>query len=144
MKSKEFYKTKAWRFLSRFVKLYYANSEGYVQCSTSGIWMPVNDKKTHCGHFIKVFDGTKTNMSVAFEFENLAPQSHQDNVYSGGKPDIMKEWLIREHGQEKIDKLLIKKHNTCKIGAFELEYFGNTHEKLFKKLVEKRGFNPWK
>lgn len=144
MKAKQFYSSKAWRYLSRYVLLYYANKDGYVQCSTSGIWLECNSKKMHCGHLIKVYDGSKTNYSVAFEFQNLAPQCHQDNIYSGGKPDVMKEWLIKKHGSKAINKLYIKKNNICKLSAFEMEYFGDLHKKMFEDLVAKKNINPWK
>lgn len=144
MKSKQFYNSGAWKYLAKYVLLYYANNDGVVQCSTSGVWMPCNSSKMHAGHYIKVFDGSKTNMSTAFSFENIAPQSHQDNIYSGGKPDIMKDWLIKKHGIQKIDLLNIQKHNICKLGKFELDYFKSLHKKQFEDLVNIRGFNPWK
>jgi len=144
MKAKQFYSSQAWKFCSKYILLYYSNSDGYVQCSTSGAWMSCNDKKMHCGHYIKVYDGSKTNMAVAFEFENLAPQSHQDNIYRGGKPDIMKEWLINKHGVKKIESLNIKKHNICKLGKFEMDYFKTYYKRLFDDLVKEKGINPWK
>jgi len=144
MKAKQFYASKAWRYLSRYTLIHYANSDGYVKCSTSGVYMACNDKRMHAGHFIKVFDGSKTNMAVALEFENIAPQCHQDNIYGGGKPDIMKEWLIKQHGLEKIEKLLIKKHNICKLGKFELDYYGKYWKQQFDLIVERTGYNPWK
>jgi hypothetical protein len=105
--------------------------------------MSINSKKAHCGHFIKVFDGSKTNFAVAFNFENLAPQSHQDNIYSGGKPDVMKEWLISKHGQKKIDMLNIQKHNICRLDKFTMDYWADHYKKLFDELVKIKG-NPWK
>lgn len=143
MTAKQFYSSKAWKYLSRYTLLYYANKEGIVQCSTSGVYMSCNSSKMHCGHYIKVFDGSKTNMSVALDFENLAPQSHKDNIYGGGKPDIMREWLINKHGIKKIEMLNIKKHNICKLGKFELDYFGEMYKRMFNELVDKKGINPW-
>lgn len=143
MKSKQFYSSQAWKYFAKYILLYYSNDEGYVQCSTSGVWKACNDKKMHAGHYIKVFDGTKTHMSVAFSFENVAPQSHKDNIYLGGKSEVMKEWLINKHSLEVIEKLHIQKHNICKLGKFEMDYFKKCHKDLFDRLVKARGFNPW-
>lgn len=144
MKAKQFYSSQAWRYCAKYVLLYYANDDGMVQCSTSGVWMPVNSSKAHCGHLIRVHDGTKTNYSTAFEFENLAPQSHQENIYKGGNQLEMYKWLVEKHGQDKMDMLDIKRHNICKLGKFEIDYWHQHYKTLFNELVEKRGFNPWK
>lgn len=143
MKAKQFYSSMAWKYCSRYTLLYYANSDYMVQCATSNQFMSITSSKCHCGHFIKVYDGSKTNYSVAFNFENLAPQSHQENIYAGGRPDIMKEWLINKHGKELIDLLQIRKHNICKLDKFTMDYWKGHYKKLFDDLVKIKG-NPWK
>ena len=143
MKSKQFYSSPAWRYCAKYVLLYYANDDYMVQCSTSGVWMPVNSSKAHCGHLHKVFDGTKTNFATALEFENLAPQSHQENVYKGGNQLEMYRWLVNKHGQKAMDLLEIKKHNICKLDKFTMEYWRDYYKQKFNELVAVKG-NPWK
>jgi hypothetical protein len=140
MKVKDFYNSTAWKYCSKYVLLYYSNNEGDVQCSTSGRWYACNDRKIHCGHYHKL----DSHKATAFEFTNLAPQCYTDNKYFSGKPDVMREWLIKQHGIKAIQRLDIQKHNICKIGKFELDLFKEHYKKLFNDLVRKKGFNPWK
>jgi hypothetical protein len=109
---------------------------------TCGAILRINSKKCHVGHFVKVFDGMKTNFATAFEFTNVAPQCFKDNRFFSGKPDIMEKWLIGQHGQKEIDKLHIKKYNHCKLDAFTLDYWEVHYKKLFDQQVKLKG-NPW-
>lgn len=139
MKQKDFYKSRAWYYCSRYVLLYYS-IDGMVQCSTSPeLWYPCNDRRIHCGHYLKA----DQHRSVAFEFTNLAPQSYRDNKFFSGKPDIMRKWLIEKHGEKAIEKLEIKKHNICKLDKFTMDYWKDYYKKLFNELVKEKG-NPWK
>ena len=141
----DFYKTKAWKLCSHYVLLYYANDDLMVQCSTSGKWLKITDKNCHCGHFIKVKDGSKSHYSTSLLFENLAPQSLQENRYMGGRPEVMKEWLINKHGKEKIDNLEIIKNNVCHPDVLFLEYWEKYWEKMYEELLYKKNKeNPWR
>ena len=140
MKIKEFYNSTAWKYCSKYVLLYYSNEDGYVQCSTSGIWLPCNSPKMHAGHYLKV----NQHKSTAFEFKNIAPQCYQDNKFYSGKPEIMAKWIDKTHGTGTVDYLNIKKNNTCKLGKFELAYWKDHYKNLFNNLVIEKGFNPWK
>lgn len=140
MKIKDFYNSTAWKYCSKYVLLYYSNNEGYVQCSTSGLWYACNDKRIQCGHYYKA----DSHKSTAFEFTNLAPQSYKDNRYFSGKPEVMREWLIKQHGIKAIESLDIKKNNICKLVKVEFDYWKEHYKKLFNELVKEKGFNPWK
>jgi len=139
MKPKDFYRSLAWRYCSRYVLLFYSIDGLYVKCSTCGKIMQVNSREAHCGHLIKITDSWAT----AFEFENLAPQCMRDNRFLGGRQDLMKEWLIKKHGIYKINDLYIRKHNFCKPEQFHLDYWAGYYKRLFEKLAEEKG-NPWK
>jgi len=61
MKSKDFYKSSAWRWFSKLVLLEHSNN-GVCTCATCGVMKSANDKLMHLGHMIKVFEsGGKTN-----------------------------------------------------------------------------------
>lgn len=137
----------AWRYFSRTILLYYAkemNGELLVQCSTSGRWYSPNDRNIHVGHFIKVFDTNRTNFATAFHELNVAPQCAQDNTYSGGKPDVMRKWLVNKYGEDLIQSMEIQSHNVAKLGKFELDIYKKKYKDKFKKLVKLKGGNPWK
>lgn len=136
---RDFYKSMAWLYCSRYVLLYYS-VDGMVQCSTSPHrWYPLNDRRIHCGHYIKV-DQFK---ATAFEFKNLAPQSYTDNIMFSGKPEIMAEWLKKQHGNDVIEWLNIQKHKICHLSKSEYEYWAEHYKKLFCELVKEKGINPW-
>lgn len=145
-KSKNFniYKTTAWKYCSHYVLLFYADKNGFVKCSTSGRTYHITSSKIHCGHYIKTRDMSKTNYSVAFDFENLAPQSMADNTYGGGRQDEMRIWLIEKHGVKSIEALEIKKHNTCHLDKVTLDIWADHYKKLFNELLRERNLkNPW-
>lgn len=139
------YITTAWKYFSHYVLLFYANDDLIVRCATSNKPLLITNRNCHCGHFIKVRDGSKSNYATAFLFHNVAPQSLQENTYHGGRPEVMKEWLIKKHGREKIEELEIIKHNICKPDAIWLKYLGNYWKKKYKELLLSRNISdPWK
>jgi hypothetical protein len=140
------YQTTAWRWCSRYVLLFYADKNGFVQCSTSTeLFYHVTDKRIQCGHYIKVKDGNSSNYATALEFKNLAPQSLRDNRYSSGKPEVMRQWLINKFGEEAIKNLEIQKFNVCKMDPFTLKFWAKLYKLRFKDLLKERNIkNPWK
>lgn len=146
MKAKQFYSSMAWRYFSRTILLYYSkkiNGDLMVQCSTSGRWYYLNDKNIHVGHYLKVYDSNITNFATAFHELNVAPQCYQDNTFKGGKPDIMRKWLVKKYGEELIQSVEIQSKNIAKLGKFELDIIKEQYKEKFEKLCEIKG-NPWK
>lgn len=135
-----FYQSSAWKYCSKYVLLFYSDSEGYVECSTSGLRYQLPNKNIQAGHYFKATDHAGT----AFDFKNLAPQSYRDNFYYSGKPEVMKEWLIKTHGQDIIEYLTRSKNEAYKLDDTEFEKWKEHYKKLFNELVKKKGFNPWK
>lgn len=133
------YNSRAWYYCSKYVLLYYADSDGIVKCSTSGRSYQLPTKNIQCGHYLKATEHAGT----AFNFKNLAPQSLADNVYNGGKPEIMKDWLINEHGEDVIEYLNNEKNKAYKLDAMELELIKQYYKSKFEALVKEKGFNPW-
>jgi Bacteriophage Lambda NinG protein len=138
-KSADFYNSSAWKYCSKYVLLYYADHDGIVECCTSGLRYQLPNKNIQCGHYFK----SNEHEGTAFEFCNLGPQSYRDNKYFSGKPEIMKEWLIKTHGELVIDFLNNKKNRVYKLDKTELERYKEVYKKLFNDLVKERGFNPW-
>jgi len=138
MKSKDLYKSPAWKYFSRYVLLYY--SDGLIaQCFTCGKVLQINTSDCHCGHLIKVTDSQAT----AFDFSNCGVQCMRCNRYMGGRQDIMYHKLVEIHGKEAIEKLYIRKWNICKLDKFTMEILAKEWKQKFEELVFKKG-NPWK
>lgn len=142
MKSKDFYSTKAWKIFTKYQLLKWSNN-GTVFCITCGKPMLINSKESCTGHLIKVFDGNKSNFSVAFEEINSAPQCSTCNRYHGGKPDIMLRKLIEKYGQKEIDRLYIKRHNPMKLDKFTLDLIYKEYKRKYDELVLIKG-EYWK
>ena len=139
MKIKDIYKTTAWKYFSRYILLKYANKDYIVNCSTSGVWLKITDKNCHCGHYIKAHD----HYSVLFDETNVAPQSYAENRFKSGNQIAMRKFLVEKHGIDAIERLEIKKYNTCKLDKFELFLLSEIYKKKFNDLVKIKG-NPWK
>lgn len=137
-----FYSSTAWRWCSRYVLLYYADSDLMVKCSTSThLIYRVTSKNIHCGHYIK----SDQHKATAFEFKNLFPQSYSDNVHFSGKPEIAKEWIEKIHGAGTVEWLEKKKNETYHLDSTELDKWAKYYRTLFNELLIERNIkNPWK
>lgn len=142
----DFYKTTAWKWLSRLVLVTYADNEGYVACSTSPHRIyHVTSRSMHAGHYIKVRDSNSTNYATALNFYNIAPQSHHDNIYGGGCQDVMRGWLVKKYGENKVLELERMKRIPFKLSKSVLDELSDKYRKEYKELLKKRNMvDPWK
>ena len=140
------YNSTPWKWLSHYVLLFYADSQNMVKCSTSPhLEYKVNDKNIHVGHYIKYKDGNSTNNSTALDFYNLAPQNARDNTKLGGMPEVMREFLVSVHGEEKIKEIEARKKIPLKLDVVYLQEISDRYKHLFNELLKERGIeNPWK
>ncbi len=143
MKSSEFYKTTAWKHFSRYCLLYYSKDGDLVKCSTSGRYYALNDKRMHCGHLVKVFNGNSSNFSVAFDFRNVLPQCHKENVHKGGNELVMMQAVDKIHGEGTTKELIEKSKQWFKLDKSTLDQIAKEYKQKFDDLVKKKG-NPWK
>lgn len=140
----DFYRTTAWSWCRKYVLLFYSNKDGVVKCATSGKLMSIGTADCHCGHYIKVRDGNSTNYATAFEFTNLAPQSRQDNTFMGGRQDKMREFLVKQHGEEAIKELEAKRHIPYRLDQYELKKWSDYYRSKYNDLLKERGMkSPW-
>lgn len=138
MKQKDFYNSRAWFYCSKYVLLYYS-IDGMVQCSTSLRWYKLNDRNICAGHYYHA----DKHRSICLDFTNLAPQSISENRYFSGRPDVMRQWLIKQHGLKAIELLDIKKNNICKLDKYTLDLIKDEYKAKFNELVKVKG-NPWR
>ncbi len=150
MKKEKFYKSSAWKWFSRYIKLKYAreyNGQLYCQCATSGKWFDLYDsvdrKKLHLGHYIKVYNGNSTNFSTAFDERNVAPQRDYDNRKLGGNQIKMREFLVAKFGEKNIYELEALSKQPKKIDGLDLKILSKVYREKYNKLSIKKG-NPWK
>lgn len=142
-----FYSSSAWKWFSRFVKLYHANQDGTVKCVTSGqlfnLNNPEDSKNIHAGHFIKVFDTNSTNYSTAFVLNNCYPQSASENNYNAGNQLAMEKHIVNVHGKEELQALRNLSKKPFKLDKWQMEEIADFWRKKYKQLVKEKGFDPF-
>lgn len=142
MTSKQFYRNRAWLACREYVLLlhgFYSGGTWFVRCSTGGGVVRFPSKQLHVGHYIKVFDGTKSNFATAFDERNMMPQTAGHNIYQGGKQDVMAVSIDAFWGKGTVDNLNIKRHNTCKLGKFELNIISDYFDRKYLNLAATKG-----
>ena len=112
-----------WGLVSQFVRLSYANEEGYVQCYTCPavkFWVAKPKEGIpgmqagHCftqgGHKATVFD-----------LDNIRPQCFQCNINNSGEGAVFRGNLERENGKEWMDDLERRAKQSYRGDPFWLE-----------------------
>ena len=111
-------KKEAWILLSKYIRLKYADKDGYVSCvtcpppGTRKHW-----KEMQAGHFVPRGRG---NACYLLE-ENIHPQCHRCNINLSGNPSAYAKYIKDMYGSEKIDELEMLGRTTKKFTTKELE-----------------------
>lgn len=124
IKTKSYYKKKAWSAFSSYIRQKYAGEEGLTICYTCG---KVGHWKTmQAGHGI----GGRTN-SVLFNEDLVRVQCVGCNLYGRGKYAIFTRKLIDELGMEKYDQLVTESQKVVQYKSSDYEDI----EKKYKVLI---------
>lgn len=141
-----FYSSTAWKWFSHYVLLFYADDDLTVSCCTSPtLRYKITDRNICVGHYQKVFDANSSNYSTAFEFKDVAPQSVYDNVHFGGKPEIMKIWIDKTHGEGTSKEMERLRKQSFKLDKYEYDRLAEHWKAKYKELLIQRQItDPWK
>ena len=110
-------KEKCWRAFSRYVRLrdcLKTGSPDWGLCCSSGVRVPY--KGGHAGHFI-----AGRHNAILFEETNCHLQSNYDNTYLQGNGAGYCKFMLKEYGQEEIDRLMRLDKTTRKWKSGELK-----------------------
>ena len=124
--TKKSLKKKTWKVFSQYIRLKYADEDGYVTCYTCGkrlFW-----KKAQAGHAI----GGRTN-SVLFDEELVRPQCKRCNIFLGGNYQVFITKLIKENGFAWWEKKL---RNSAKVKKYSIEDLENLYEYYSEKVKQ--------
>lgn len=102
------------KLTSEYVRRSFANKQGIVLCYTCG--SPFHWKNLDCGHFIK-----RRYLNTRWELQNLRPQCRTCNRTLGGNYEVYNRKMIRELGEDGVQKLWDKAYSDRKIPTVELE-----------------------
>jgi len=142
---KKITKQKVWEVFSKYIRLKYADKDGYVKCYTCGkeiFWKEVREngivikEGAQVGHAI----GGRTN-SVLFDEEIVRPQCTRCNIFLHGNYTIFTTKLIKEKGMKWWENKLFNSKKVKKYSQSELkelyEHYKSEVEKLLEKLEVK-------
>ena len=93
------WKALADRVFSEYCRLYYADSNWYVKCITSGVKMFWKDSQ--CWHFI-----SRGVLKYRFDILNCYPQSYRDNVELSWNYKVYTLVMIDKLGREKVEEMI--------------------------------------
>lgn len=112
---------------SKYVRNYYSDESGNVECVTCGRTYPI--AKIQNGHFI-----SRKNYSTRWLFENCAPQCYGCNVMQQGQQFLFSKWIDSKYGEGKAEELLAESRKTVKFSNDELtdmiEYYNSKLNQL--------------
>lgn len=120
---------KTWKVFSQYIRLKYANKDGFVRCVTCGKikhW-----KEMQAGHY-------KHNKLDFCEF-NVFPQCVRCNHYKSGELGNYADFLIKKFGNDILEKIEIYAKLEKKYNIIELQYMHDEWKKIVKKFKEKIG-----
>lgn len=121
-------KNKAWKLVSRYVRLKDADVGGYVSCYTCGA--PIHAiLEAQAGHAIPGRHG-----AVLFDVEIIRPQCYRCNCAMGGRYEIFAAKLIRENGLEWFEEKLSNARQAVKWDRSAIEGLIESYQTKLKEL----------
>jgi len=134
--SKELTKLKkdTWDWCSKYVRLKYADRNGYVACYTCGrvmYWQSGNQMQAGHG-----FSGRGN--SILFELKIIRPQCYSCNICEHGNYDVFKIKLEKEYGFKFMQKMLKQKNTIKQFTIRELTKKRNYFKKKVEELLKSK------
>jgi len=121
------------QILSLFVRLSFADKNGFVQCYTCP--NKKHYKKMQNGHYI-----TRSIRNTRWRIDNCRPQCYGCNIMHGGNPITFRENLVKELGEGAVLFLEHCRHTLFKPDnewlQDEINFYTPTVEKLIAKTPE--------
>ncbi len=113
---------------SKYIRWYYADANGYVECYTCNVQKPV--KEMQCGHF-----QSRKHRSTRWHTNNCRPQCVKCNMYSQGEQYTFGKLLEAEIGKESVDEIVATSKRTLKLTKVDLESLIDYYTEELKKLT---------
>jgi len=107
-------KKSLWGYISKVIRLKYADDNGYVKCVTCNTIK--HYKELQAGHFIPQAQGD----ACRYIEENIHPQCYRCNINLGGNGAEYYPYMLDMYGQELIDDLRALSKTTVKFTESDL------------------------
>ena len=130
MRSSDIYKSTAWKWFSKYIKLRDRNKkDNTVRCITCGKIMHYGYDKIVAGHYQKAGNG-----NTCFDERNVHCQCNACNYYHGGKMDIMAVEIDKKLGFGTAEELRMKAKIPFKLDKFTLNVIAKEYRLKVKEL----------
>ena len=133
-KKKIDWKGRAWDWFSIFIRLFYADQWGYVNCYTCGKRMFWKKDGAQAGHF----QGGRGN-AVLLDEKGVRVQCYACNCGRSGEQYIFGKNLEKEIGEEEVMELRRKRTQTKKVSPKEWEAFASHYQLEAVKIATEKG-----
>ncbi len=118
-----------WKVISLYIRLKYADDNGYVSGVTCGITK--HYKQMQAGHFVPQAQGD----ACRYIEENIHPQDYRCNINLGGNGIEYNAFMLNTYGQEKIDELRKLSRTTAKLSLDDLLEIEREYKELLNNLM---------
>ena len=118
---------------SKYIRWYYADANGLVECYTCGVVKHVKEMQN--GHF-QSRKHTSTRWLHTKHITNCMPQCVKCNIYSEGEKWIFGNKLVSEYGQDAVDELIRESNKSVKLSKGDLIELIEHYKESLKKLLE--------
>jgi hypothetical protein len=121
-----------WDAVSIYYRMLYTDDKGYGRCYTCG--KVIHYKKCDLGHWL-----SRAYKAIKFNPKHLRTQCKQCNGYGNGRPDVFRDNLVDEIGEEEVNWLNTHKndpHPTKEFMFSELQRYKQLTKNLPLKALE--------
>jgi len=114
---------------SQYIRLKYADKDGFVKCYTCETWK--HWKEMQNGHFI-----SRQYLVTRFDENNCRPQDASCNVFAHGKPLDFEENLNKELGHDFVETMKASRHQIVKLDRTWYTLMIDVYSEKLKDLLE--------
>lgn len=127
-------KKRAWEAFSIYMRTLWNLAKGYVECYTCGAHTVLKGRpgiRTMVGHWVEGHSNS-TYINPVF----VRPQCYKCNMMMGGNQGEFRDRIRKELGDEVVDNLLRKAHETVEISVQEYLQKQSYYKETLKILLE--------
>jgi len=120
-------KTTAWKWFALYIKE--RDNWTCQVCGRKGKGQFMN-----AGHFIQAFG----HNAVFFDERNVWAECVNCNLWGGGRPEVLRELIIKKYGKKAEEDLWKKARETKQFTKVELDEIAKIYKKKYEELLKKR------
>lgn len=132
-KKKTDYKKKLDEVFSQYIRLKYADNNGFCKCISCGKmfhWTRIQN-----GHYM-----SRTHLSTRFDENNCRPQCVACNIFKSGNIQMYRRGLIEQIGSEMVDAVEVKAVSTItKLSSKDYEEMYHHYKKEVERFKKEKG-----